>query len=353
MSNWKKIITSYNKGIEDMQISIGTQFVDVNLGMWTIYSLDFHLPTIEHIDVIVASLNDIEQDFLNFQSEANKSEEETDVSTDSNDVDFGDNLRIYDKTTSMLRQILPSNNGILSHNYRGKPISELVNQIRQTISTEHSIDLSSYVLLNDCIQELVAFHGTQFQRVANQPSSITLVIPSINESISFDANLREQIRQLLQSSEENNPSMKNTLLIKEKLSCCSIYRFRCIVCQQRPGKQFNYVGQARHFYKRYKSHVRKMWDSYLEHEDRMAVYNENKPVPKEANKIAKSVLYEHVIQEHGDVVKFSDVLEVDVVHDMPGYAKSHPRDSRVRRSWELFNQWLFKAMAEEGGGSRQ
>ena len=66
-----------------------------------------------------------------------------------------------------------------------------------------------------------------------------------------------------------------------------------------------------------------------------------------------SVLYEHFYHDHADESRPSNVFEVDVVHRLPDHTNTGHLDSGVRRSWEIFYQWLYRALVEEGGGSRR
>lgn len=65
-----------------------------------------------------------------------------------------------------------------------------------------------------------------------------------------------------------------------------------------------------------------------------------------------SLLYEHPYQSHLGKNKFSDIYEVDIVCNLQGNNRNNT-DSRVRRSWEVYYQWFFKAGTAEGGGSRR
>lgn len=265
-------------------------------------------------------------------------------SSDSEDEDE-DKVRVFDASAQMLKTILRATgiSGIENDDVRSQPESWLVDAIdslRHRISNSN-FGLSSYFLLVDCLHELLTDHNARFRR-STTPSTIVLELPS-SSKITFNDEWRSYLRDLLLPI---FATFKIPLLVNPSLkSLCCIYRFRCIVCPSSRSCEFNYVGQSRNFKARYKQHTAKVLTEWMDREDRRA--------RGLRGKLYSSVLYEHCNMGHRDVKKFSDVLEVDVVHRLEDHGSNSRNDSRVRRSWEIFNQWLFKAMCTEGGGSRR
>ena len=48
-----------------------------------------------------------------------------------------------------------------------------------------------------------------------------------------------------------------------------------------------------------------------------------------------------------------EIFSAYVAHRLPNHGGHNPTDSSVRRSWEIFYQWLYMAMVTEGGGSQR
>ena len=185
--------------------------------------------------------------------------------------------------------------------------------------------------------------GAEFQR-GRHPSSITLV--SSNESISFDRGIREEFRATLLPLFE---CMK--LHVKTgKLTC--IYRLRCDLCAGQ-SLEFDYVGQARDFDVRYKTHQRRIHqirENIFERPD-MDLYIDY----LDWSKISK--LYAHEAERHSswrvNQRAEREIFSAYVVHRLPNHGQNNSTDSSVRRSWEIFYQWLYKAMVTEGGASQR
>ena len=205
--------------------------------------------------------------------------------------------------------------------------------------------LSSYLKMIDAVEFLICC-GAEFQR-GRHPSSITLV--SSNESISFERGIREEFRATLLPLFE---CMK--LHVKPGKFTC-IYRFRCDLCAGQ-SLEFDYVGQARDFDVRYKTHQRRIHQirgNIFERPD-MDLYIDY----LDWSKISK--LYAHEAERHSswrvnqrNQRAEREIFSAYVVHRLPNHGQNNSTDSSVRRSWEIFYQWLYKAMVTEGGGSQR
>ena len=194
--------------------------------------------------------------------------------------------------------------------------------------------------------EFLICRGAECQR-GRHPSSITLV--SSNEFIPFDGGIREEFRATLLPLFE---CMK--LHVKPGKFTC-IYRFRCDLCAGQ-SLEFDYVGQARDFDVRYKTHQRRIHQirgNIFERPD-MDLYIDY----LDWSKISK--LYAHEAERHSswrvnqrNQRAEREIFSAYVVHRLPNHGQNNSTDSSVRRSWEIFYQWLYKAMVTEGGGSQR
>jgi hypothetical protein len=248
-----------------------------------------------------------------------------------------DKVRIYDKTTKRMKEVHGVSSSVDVH---GQTPTKLLQTIRLVLGTvgNYKFDVSSYFLLHGCLNELISSHSAEFVRPHKVPMKI--YFQCCSETICFDDSLRKYFREIL-SPIQSTP-------LKEIIGqLCCIYRFRCIHSKCK----FNYVGQSINFQARYKTHTGEMLEAWMNHEDRLAFVAEGMPFTKDIHKTPPSVLYEHQIHEHPNATRFSDVFEVEIVQGLSENASNTTTDKRVRRSWEIYNQWLYEAMASEGGGS--
>ena len=114
---------------------------------------------------------------------------------------------------------------------------------------------------------------------------------------------------------------------------CFIYRIRCRLCSDH--REFNYVSQI----------VNEM---KTRENRRMTVINSSK----------SGLLSFHAEQEHPGLV-LTEVYEVNLLHDLPDNDslpnlsnKNGLKDKRIRRAWEMFYQWVNKAMHFDGGANK-
>lgn len=401
-----KVVVATGKALAT-EIAIHGVMTSLNVGLaiWDIVSLvktwnSVH-PAVEVIDKVLINLTQIEQSIqtqmevmvdtnveplvttraetmvktsvkTSVKSGVKKTKLNTEDSEDS-DEEEEDKVRIYDKTTDKMKVVLQSS-GVSGfskpQDHYNRSVSELVSLIQMVLETtgnrnhrhQHSTSIQhvfqklmgqdstftkdSYFLMIDCIHVLIALHGAIFKK-SQEPSVIVLEIPKVSVTITFDSHDRDYFRDLLLPI---YAIMK--IPLKEDKRCC-IYRFHCIKCEQEM-KEFNYVGQSRNFPARYKTHTHKMLTTWMDHEDRMNAYQAGTPVPRHVDNRPLSVLYEHPHHSHFmSKDKFSDIYEVDIVCNLEGNNTASKTDSLVRRSWEVYYQWLFKARATEGGGSRR
>ena len=61
----------------------------------------------------------------------------------------------------------------------------------------------------------------------------------------------------------------------------------------------------------------------------------------------------HACDKHpGEEIQ--DVYEMEVIRDMPNHGERRNQEhKRVRRAWEMFYQWVYKAWHKHGGASRK
>jgi hypothetical protein len=124
-----------------------------------------------------------------------------------------------------------------------------------------------------------------------------------------------------------------------------IYCIQCVKCRTLENRpEFNYVGQA----------VTNMATRGSKH---ITVIKTEKGHP----------LHIHLVEIHRyqtdaiDAIILSNAYKIYLVHDLsdnatsPRVVKSCKRetDKRIRRSWEMFYQWIYRAMDFDGGGSRR
>ena len=169
-----------------------------------------------------------------------------DSSSSSDEEEAG--IRVYDISPQFLKTLFPSRNiSLTAQNWTQESAIALIKKMTKFRSRQREPKLSSYLKMIDALEFLICC-GAEFQR-GRHPSSITLV--SSNESISFDRGIREEFRATLLPLFE---CMK--LHVKPGKFTC-IYRFRCDLCAGQ-SLEFDYVGQARDFDVRYKTHQRRI-----------------------------------------------------------------------------------------------
>lgn len=322
-------------------------------------------PTTEAIDNVIFKFIQIEHDI----------QSQLDVMIDTMDdmieksSDSDDKIRIYEKTTDTMKEILQSLGltGISNaeeHRYRSVPdLVSLIQMILDTIGKHEGHDqqqfnpniqfdfdelvgqgstfiLSSYFLMIDLIHVLITLHGAVFTK--SKAFTIELKIPSIQTSILFGSNEKNYFRELLFPiySITNIPLENNGQL-------CCIYRLHCIECEKEGNNEFNYVGQSRYFQAGHESHTGQMLNAWMDNQDR--TQEEGVSVPE--HDPPSSLLNEHANQAHSKKHKFSDIYEVDIVYNLQENFTNTTH--RVRHSWEVYYQWLFKARTTDCGGSRR
>ena len=248
-----------------------------------------------------------------------------------------DLVRIYDTCPQTMRRILKEAGIPLADYQSGRSVSELVEEIQKLIaSTQNgSFTLPSYFQLVDSLHELVIVHKATFDNTTSPPGSITLTVASA-EPVCFDDNLKRFIVNLLLPIHATN---KVPLKVDVKKFRC-IYRFRCVTCVHQ-GKEFNDVGQSKNFKPRFETHTGKTLREWMDREERMSALQKGNLIKGFARK-SSLTLFQHPMRNHPDVAKFSDVLEIDIVHRFTDIEK----DKVIRTNWEIFNQWLFKSNDE-------
>jgi hypothetical protein len=265
------------------------------------------------------------------------SKKSMDVDTDPADKDL---VRIYDISPQTMRKILKEAGIALPDYQGGRSASDLVEELQRLIETTKngSFILPSYFQFFDSLHELVTVHKATIGNTS--PSSITLTVASA--SVCFDETLKRFITNLLLPIHATNKVPLEEVANDKKFHC--IYRFRCTVCA-RQGKEFNSVGRSKNFKPRFESHTGKTLRDWMDREERMSALQKGNLLKGFARKTS-SALYDHPSHSHPDVAKFSDVLEMDVVHRF----SDSDKDKTIRSSWELFNQWLFKSTENETDG---
>lgn len=343
----------------------------VGIAIYDIVSLvqkwDSAHPTTEAIENVLTKLIQIET-FIQSELDAMiDTMDEAELPNVGNTSDSDDKVRIYDKTTDTIKEILQSLglNGISrpeDHRYRSVP--DLVNLIQMILETtgkrekqQYSANiqfdfeelvgrgspfiLSSYFLMIDLIHVLITLHGAVF--VKSKAPAIELKVPPIQTSIIFSCNERNYFRELFFPI---YTIMKVPL--EESNQLCCIYRFHCIECERQENNEFNYVGQSRNFKPYCESHTGHLLSAWVDNENKVAAHEDGVPVPEH---VASSLLDEHPVQVHSKKHKFSEIYEVDIVYNLQENFTN--TTSRVRHSWEVYYQWLFKARIIEGSGSRR
>ena len=214
--------------------------------------------------------------------------------------------------------------------------------------------LETYLKLIDALEFLIE-RGATFAR--NDP------VDSINftfctKTLSFDKTVRNTMQKTLIPLFE---SLKVRVL--PSISCC-IYRFHCVPCQI-AGRAFNYVGQSRAFNtQRFKVHQKNIKKTsgivtdYINYVVGMFRTNILQDANEDQDDGSKgiSVLYKHEATSHIALRTLGHkevIFEAFITHRLPEFNGTRGIDKSVRRSWEIYYQWLFKAMVSEGGGSQR
>jgi hypothetical protein len=282
-----------------------------------------------------AKVNSAPEPKKSFKKKISKKSMEVDADPADQDL-----VRIYDISPQIMRQKL-KDAGIALPDYQGgRSAPDLVEELQRLIETTKngSFTLPSYFQFFDGLHELVTVHKATIGNTS--PSSITLTVASA--SVCFDETLKRFITNLLLPIHATNKVPLEEVANDKKFHC--IYRFRCTVCA-RQGKEFNSVGRSKNFKPRFESHTGKTLRDWMDREERMSALQKGNLLKGFARKTS-SALYDHPAHSHPDVAKFSDVLEVDVVHRF----SDSDKDKTIRSSWELFNQWLFKSTENETDG---
>jgi hypothetical protein len=256
------------------------------------------------------------------------------MEVDSDPVDQ-DLVRIYDITSQTMRKILKESGIALPEYQGGRTVSALVKQLQRLteMAKNGSFTLHSYYKLYDSLHELVTVHKAEFQMTS--PSTITLTVAS--ESVCFDETLKRFIVKLLLPVHAAHKVPLKDVANDKKFHC--IYRFRCIICA-RHGNEFVYVGQSKNFKPRFETHTGQMLRDWVKSEERSTL-SIGIPLAKSTPRKSSSTVFDHPGHCHPDVVvKFSEILEVDIVHRFIEINK----DKTIRKNWETFSQWLFKSI---------
>ncbi len=130
----------------------------------------------------------------------------------------------------------------------------------------------------------------------------------------------------------------------QQRTTCGIYRFRCLWCQL-----FAYVGQSINVGLRSASHLTSMKNAYRRYRELGQI-----PPPNEVTSLLAHHAVTHAMQnENFKLEDFENMFELDLVHSLSENTQSGGADSRIRRSWEVFYQWLHRGRTADGGGNRR
>ncbi len=221
-----------------------------------------------------------------------------------------------------------------------KTLSELLRDIRRNEPTLIQSPSKSeiFAMLLDLIKKLIHTHGAVFQRSEAGIRLIPFRIDQVRRALVqnppdlfFDQPIRDFFSTVLTPINDSNNTLNAFKNIKGLIYC-----IQCQICQQ--PNVFNYVGQTVQLVaKRGGKHYRVI------------------------KKNAGHLLHSHLLNKHGITnIKgiLSEAYKIYLIHDLSDNATS-PRadpscergtDKRIRRSWEMFYQWLYRAMDFDGGG---
>ena len=205
-------------------------------------------------------------------------------------------------------------------------LKELTNKIRQLIEDDVNVTdeerISLFRELISILELLIHNHGasfnhSQFPRIK---FGITLTDGCGEKVAFFDRQLQEFFNVIRKMIRNKN------LPLEFSGFRCFIFCIHCRVC----FRQFRYVGQVVNSMRMRGGRQMTVIDSWK-----------------------SGLLSQHLEQEHPEF-SHADLYEIDLLHDLPDNdalpgSKNGPRDERIRRTWEIFYQWAFKAMDFDGG----
>jgi hypothetical protein len=205
-------------------------------------------------------------------------------------------------------------------------LKELLNKIRQLIQDDVNVSdekrLSLFRKLIFILELLIHNHGSSFNHVQfpRIKFGITLTDGCGDKVEFFDRQLQEFFSVILKKLRNKD------LPLAPSGFRCFIFCIHCRICY----RDFNYVGQVVNSM-RMRSHRQ------------MNVINSRR----------SGLLCQHVEQDHPEMCP-ADVYEINLLHDLPdndalNNTNFGPRDQRIRRTWEIFYQWVNKAMDFDGG----
>jgi uncharacterized protein YaaR (DUF327 family) len=240
-------------------------------------------------------------------------------------------------------------------------LRELLDKIRNNGNALLSKKPKYFKKLLHLLTKLIHKHGAVFQRSeAPEARGITLIPFRIDQvrralvqnppDLFFDKPIQDFFSTMLtpinNSNASNNSNDSNETSESFKNIKGLIYCIQCQICRGDNQKVFNYVGQTVQLVaKRGTKHYRviKTQDGHPLH-----------------NHLTKK---HEIICQNGqiNVGILSNAYKIYLVHDLsdnatsPRVAKNCKRetDKRIRRSWEKFYQWIYRAMDFDGGGSRR
>ena len=156
------------------------------------------------------------------------------------------------------------------------------------------------------------------------------------ESIDFDQNVRDFFDGITSDFRQGTLQERTT---------CGIYQFRCVLCT---NQQFNYVGQSINVGQRSASHLTNINSAYNRYRGRQI------PQPNEVSSLLVHHALTHAMQNSNfNTGDFENMFELDLVHSLPENNRIGGEDSRIRRSWEVFYQWLHKGRTADGVGNKK
>lgn len=198
--------------------------------------------------------------------------------------------------------------------------------------------------LGDLIENLIHNHGARFKRPQSglrfkRPQfGLRLEIGRTEEMnfVEFDDDLRNFFSDIL------NRKKKELTRGQIKELRCIIYR---IYCRDHPG--FNYVGQTiNDAITRGSNHHGKITRACQLFDD---ASRSGEPCDH------RNLMAEHVRNiRHDDDLPLNEILRMEILRHLPDHGgMDDDENKRVRRAWEMFYQWLLRALEKDGGGSRR
>ena len=164
------------------------------------------------------------------------------------------------------------------------------------------IKMVLYMELEGLLEPLIQEENVQFDEV---PNGLSLFINSRQSPIIFDDNVREFFH--------NVPAQLGRRPLRERLMECLIYRIRC---PEHPD--FNYIGQHAGL--------------PISRSD-LLIHNR------------RNLMADHAVAYHTGET-FDRIFEMDLLRQFLDHSATNDdhdkQQSRVRRSWELFYQWIYK-----------